>query len=145
MSIVSKQYFFIKPCMFCDHGEAELIRYDKKSYGIKCKNCGMEYNKAVDSSAEEIVKGWNSKMETLQSLDNIGKLSRSKTEEMKQEQEIYSLVLYHQFVTKDGKTINIEEPIVTKYVMDRKYNCGTAVVINEMIKKLGDYIISRFK
>ena len=140
---MSKQYFFIKPCMFCDHGEAELIRYDKKSYGIKCKNCGMKYTKAVDSSAEEIVEGWNSKMETLESFNNIEKLIKSKTKET--EQEVYSLVLYHQFITKDGKTINIEEPIVTKYVMDRKYNCGTAVVINEMVRKLGEYIISRFK
>ena len=129
--------------MFCDHGEAELIRYDKKSYGIKCKNCGMKYTKAVDSSAEEIVEGWNSKMETLESFNNIEKLIKSKTKET--EQEVYSLVLYHQFITKDGKTINIEEPIVTKYVMDRKYNCGTAVVINEMVRKLGEYIISRFK
>lgn len=129
--------------MFCDHGEAELIRYDKKSYGIKCKNCGMEYTKAVDSSAEEIVEGWNSKMETLESFNNIEKLIKSKTKET--EQEVYSLVLYHQFITKDGKTINIEEPIVTKYVMDRKYNCGTAVVINEMVRKLGEYIISHFK
>lgn len=91
MSMTSKQYYFIKPCMFCDHGEAELICYNKKSYGIKCKNCGIEYTKAVDSSAEEIIKDWNLKMETLQNLDDIINLLRNKTKET--EQEVYSTVI----------------------------------------------------
>lgn len=91
MSLVSKQYFSIKPCMFCDHGEAKLICYNKKAYGIKCKNCGREYTKAVDSSAEDIIKDWNLKMEILQNLDNIANLLRNKIKET--EQEAYSTVI----------------------------------------------------
>lgn len=109
---MSKQYFSIKPCMFCDHGEAELIRYDKKSYGIKCKNCGMEYTKAVDSSAEEIVRNWNLKMETLQSLDDIINLLKNKTKET--EEEVYSTVIKLGEHTMRGALAQYANPILAE-------------------------------
>lgn len=112
MSILSKQYFFIEPCLFCDHGEAELVCYNKKAYGIKCKNCGMEYTKAVDSSVEEIVRDWNSRMETLQNLDDIINLLRNKTKET--EQEVYSTVIKLGEHTMRGALEQYANPILAE-------------------------------
>lgn len=54
--------------------------------------------------------------------------------------ERYRLVLHHDFV--DGETVNeIEKPIVIQFCYDRRYG-GGAIVINEMIERLRDSLLS---
>lgn len=54
--------------------------------------------------------------------------------------EEYTLVLKHEY-TVDGKKYQIDRPIYVRYVVQPDLNHPNAVVINEMIEKLSNYVL----
>ena len=58
--------------------------------------------------------------------------------------ERYRLILRHELVTdKNGeiKVHEIDEPIVTEYCVDRRFNLSSAIVVNEMLAMLKEYML----
>lgn len=55
--------------------------------------------------------------------------------------EEYTLVLKHEYTADDGKRYPIDRPIYVRYVVYPGLNHPVAVVVNEMLKKLSDFML----
>lgn len=55
--------------------------------------------------------------------------------------EIYKLTLEHYIVDDDGKKYNIDEPILTQYVICTRDGISIPIVLNSMFEKMRNYLL----
>ena len=59
--------------------------------------------------------------------------------------ERYRLVLSHDMIYEDGSKVELERPITAQYVFDRRDSVPQAVVVNELIRRLEEFVMKEIR
>ena len=59
--------------------------------------------------------------------------------------ERYRLILSHDMMYEDGSKVELERPITVQYVIDRRDSVPQTVVVNELIRRMEEFVMKEIR